>query len=298
LTKQFTDYLKANKFTVEAALRENLPVTSLPGAQTLNEALEYAVFPGGKRLRPFLTLLAADLARAPRHVSLPIACATEFLHCSSLILDDLPAMDDALIRRHRETLHLVFGEGMAVLAAIALLNHSYALFAQAGGASLVAEASSCIGTNGMIGGQAIDLQAQRGTGDANILSARDLKTVGLMRLMMTAGAIACGAGEHYIRALAEFGECYGEAYQLRDDLIDGADCDSATGKTLNQDARHLRVTAISAFGFEETQNRVARLLERGLSSLFETFGERSETLMLREATHLTHSTPQYSAARV
>src|SRR5215210_4584031 len=116
---------------VEAALRRSLPVSTLARAARLNEALEYAVFPGGKRLRPALALLASRLAGAARARALGVACAVEFLHTSSLILDDLPSMDDAGVRRARPALHLVYGEGVAVLAAVALLNQSYALLSEA-----------------------------------------------------------------------------------------------------------------------------------------------------------------------
>ena len=124
-------FVASERPAVESELRKHLPVSSLPGARRLNDALEYAVFPGGKRLRPALALLASTLAGASREQSLSIACAVEFLHSSSLVLDDLPSMDDANLRRSRRALHLVFGEGMAVLAAVALLNQSYVLLANA-----------------------------------------------------------------------------------------------------------------------------------------------------------------------
>src|SRR5215218_5530123 len=110
-------------------MRSHLPLSPLPAARRLNDALLYALFPGGKRLRPVLSLLASALVSVPRAEALNVACAVEFLHGSSLIIDDLPCMDDAGMRRNRRTLHLVFGEGTAMLAALALLNQSYALFA-------------------------------------------------------------------------------------------------------------------------------------------------------------------------
>jgi len=112
-------YLLRERGAIDDALRACLPTSSLADARRLNEAVEYAVFPGGKRLRPALALLASNLAGAARAQSLRVACAVEFLHSSSLVLDDLPAMDDADMRRSRRALHLVFGEGAAVLASVA-----------------------------------------------------------------------------------------------------------------------------------------------------------------------------------
>ena len=306
MSKQLINFIEQNKSEIEEALRVNLPLTFLPAARSLNEALEYAVFPGGKRLRPVLTLLACDLVGASRRLGLTIACAVEFLHCSSLILDDLPSMDDALVRRNRAALHLVFGEGIAVLAAVALLNQSYALFARAdenGGRrsvaeSLVIEAARCVGTDGMIGGQAIDLETQTGDGDAEFLDCRDLKTAALMRLMMTAGAIACGADDECLSALTEFGECFGKAYQLNDDLTDNLDANLAIGKTTGQDIRHSRVTGVSALGETGARNLAESLIEQGAARLFAKFGERPETLMLRDAAYLTGSFKDNFAAKV
>ncbi len=294
MTEGLADFINGRHCEVDAALRAALPVSSLPAARRLNEALDYAVFPGGKRLRPVLALLAADLAGLPRAQGLTVACAVEFLHSSSLILDDLPAMDDADLRRNRRALHLVFGEGVAVLAAVALLNQSYALLAQAAHtcaqpgavALVVAEAARCVGANGMVGGQIIDLELRAGDTDHDALAKRDLKTVALMRLMMTAGALACGADEADTRALAEFGECFGRAYQVCDDLLDEACACELTGKPARQDTRHGRATAVAALGAQTAHRLAAKLVERGTARLRARFGNRSEVRLLADAAHI------------
>lgn len=273
---------------IEGALRAALPVSSLAGAERLNEALDYAVFPGGKRLRPALALLASDLAGASRAQGLGVACAVEFIHTSSLILDDLPAMDDADLRRSRRALHLVYGEGVAVLASVALLNQAYALLAVAATSSsaaraLVAEAARCIGADGMVGGQAGDLTAQPARPAAHALACRDLKTVALMRLMMTAGALACGAPAADTRALADFGDGLGRAYQICDDLLDHTAPSAATGKPAGQDARHARPTSVSAYGVAGARRRATLLIERGVARLTGQFGARVEVRLLAEA---------------
>ncbi len=189
---------------IECRLRELLPESGLPGSDRLNDAIGYAVFPGGKRMRPILTLLGAESVGGDFDAALDAGCAVEFLHASSLIFDDLPAMDNARERRGLPALHLVFGEDVAVLAALALFNQAYAIFGRS--PRLIAEATSCIGVSGMIGGQAVEGME---------------KTTSLLRLALTAGAIACGASSADVRALARCGECLGEAYQLYDDLLDG-----------------------------------------------------------------------------
>jgi geranylgeranyl diphosphate synthase type II len=294
VTEQLTDFIAGHLQDIEDALRDALPVSSLPHAQRLNDALEYAIFPGGKRLRPALALLASELAGATREQGLLVACALEFLHSSSLILDDLPSMDDAHLRRNRRALHLVFGEALAVLTAVTLLNHSYQLLAQAARsnaqtdstATLINEASHAIGADGMIGGQVIDLELQDECAGTESLASRDLKTVALMRLMMTAGAHACGAVEEETCALAFFGECFGRAYQVCDDLLDELGASVLTGKPARQDARHLRPSAVTTLGIEGAQHLAAQLIERGIARLHERFGERREVRLLADAARL------------
>jgi geranylgeranyl diphosphate synthase type II len=290
LSEQLSGFVASRREQIEGELRRRLPVSSLPRAGLLNEAIEYAVFPGGKRLRPALALLASDLAGAAREQGLAVACAAEFLHSSSLVLDDLPSMDDADVRRRRPALHLVYGEGVAVLAAVALLNHAYALLAEAArgggahaGVALVREAARCVGSDGMVGGQAVDLLTRADETDTDALACRELKTVALMRLLMTAGALARGADAGDTRALSEFGECLGRAYQLCDDVLDETQGCELTGKPLRQDARHMRANAVNSLGAAAAHDLARRLVERGVARLYERFGAREEVLLLADA---------------
>ncbi len=292
MSEQFRAFISRRRPQIEAALEERLPLSSQPNTERLNEALRYAIFPGGKRLRPMLTLLGAELVGATTQAALPAACAIEFLHTSSLIFDDLPAMDDADLRRGRPSLHHVFGEGVALLAALALLNQSYALLAgaareQAGcGAAtrLVEEAARCIGADGMIGGQMADLAllcAEQHALDG--LAVRKLKTTALMRLTMTAGAMACGANEDDANSLARFGEALGMAYQICDDLMDELGRSDELGKPSKQDARHHRSTYCAELGVEAAHRLAASLIEEGKNSLRERFGSRLEVALLADA---------------
>src|SRR5882724_6245712 len=124
----FIEFIDSHRGRLEEALGKWLPVSSIFGTDRFNQALQYAVFPGGKRLRAYLTHVASLLGGVSDEQALTLSCAIEFIHTSSIILDDLPSMDDADLRRKRPTLHLVFGEGPAVLVAIALLNQAFALF--------------------------------------------------------------------------------------------------------------------------------------------------------------------------
>lgn len=260
---------------VESGLRRHLPQGGRHCTAQLNRAIHAAMFPGGKRLRPILSLIAAHAAGGDPERALPAACAVEFLHGSSLIFDDLPAMDDATLRRGRPALHLEFGEDVALLAALALLNRAYAIFG--GSPRLMTEAAACIGENGMIGGQSIDLMSDAQDWDAG----RNQKTTALMRLTLVAGALACDVAERHVEALARCGEALGEAYQVCDDLLDAFSPWQITGKTALQDERHQRPSPVRALGENACRERVVHLTAMATSILREQFGESAavETLI-------------------
>lgn len=227
---------------------------------------------------------------ADQQAALTSACAIEFLHTSSLILDDLPGMDDADLRRNQTAMHLVFGEGLAVLAAVALLNQAYALFVAAARdrsdpraiEKLLVEAAHCIGANGMIGGQVVDLESNANVMDPEVLAHRDAKTIALMRLMMTANALATGASSDDCAALKGFGELLGEAYQNCDDLLDDLAESSLTGKTPGQDSRHWRPTAITELGHHDSYRRAVAQFAGGETLLRSRFGSSLEVELLVE----------------
>lgn len=289
MTEQLANFIAVHGREIEAALHRWLPLSGRAGAEPLNDALHYALFPGGKRLRPVLTLIGTKLAGGNISEAIPAACAIEFLHTSSLILDDLPAMDDADLRRGRATVHQVYGESMALLAALALFNQSYALLARAGcqrGSlawleQLMTEATHCLGANGVIGGQAVDLATM--SVEPEDMASRNLKTTALMRLTMTAGAIACGASEADVMALARFGECLGLVYQICDDLLDELGDSTLMGKPAWQDARHLRPTFVAELGVAGAQQFAMALAEEGKTTILQRFGPRAETQLLMEA---------------
>ena len=224
-------YVEKHRSQIEKSLREYLPLAPPKIETRFNEAVEYALFSGGKRLRPVLTLLGAELFGGKPEIIMPAAVAGEFIHTSSLIFDDLPCMDNAPERRGKTSLHEKFGEGLAILVAVGFLNASYGLvFVNHVGLperamQAHAEIIECVGASGMIGGQSVDLALAKG-GSANDNSnydferVRNLKTSALMRLSLRVGAILAGASYMELAQLSRFAELLGDAYQLSDDLLD------------------------------------------------------------------------------
>ena len=224
-------YVEDKRPLIEKSLREYLPLAAPKIETQFNEAVEYALFSGGKRLRPVLTLLGAELFGGKAENMLPAAVAVEFIHTSSLIFDDLPCMDNAFERRGKTSLHEKFGEGLAVLVAIGFLNASYGLIfvnhtqMPDRAMAALAEIVECVGASGMIGGQSVDLALAKGAGVNDISnyeseSVRNLKTSALMRLCLRLGAILAGANYFELASLSRYAELLGDAYQLSDDLID------------------------------------------------------------------------------
>lgn len=222
-------YVERHRPAIEEALHVHLPLAPPQIESRFNEAVEYALFSGGKRLRPVLTMLGAELVGGKAESVLPAAVAGEYIHTSSLIFDDLPCMDNAELRRGKTSVHEKFGEGLAVLVAIGFLNASYGLVfvnhANLPERAMLAHAElvECIGAAGMVGGQAVDLALATGAGSSKFAeseSVRNLKTSALMRLAIRVGAILAGANPIDLVKLSQFAELLGDAYQLSDDLID------------------------------------------------------------------------------
>jgi len=226
-------YAEDKKPQIETALREHLPFAPVHIETRFNEAVEYALFSGGKRLRPVLTLLGAELVGGTSDLIVPSAVAVEFIHTSSLIFDDLPCMDDSNERRGKTSLHEKFGEGLAVLVGIGFLNAAYNLvfLNHKHSPELAIQAHSeiveCVGAAGMVGGQSVDLALAKGANsndfsseDYKFESVRNLKTSALMRLALCVGAILAGANHLELKNLSRFARILGDAYQLSDDLLD------------------------------------------------------------------------------
>ncbi|MGE5360263.1 MAG: polyprenyl synthetase family protein [Bacteroidales bacterium] len=290
MNPRFEEYVAARRQAVDEALERFLP---RPPAcpPIVSEAMRYSVFAGGKRFRPLLTLAAADAVAAHPDVvaahgsrstadilalALPAGCAVEMIHTYSLIHDDLPAMDDDTMRRGRPTLHVVHGEGMAILAGDALHTEAFALLARepAGSGDLAPRKLRTIetlavaaGVAGMVGGQAIDLQA---TGTAKAPKTTRLaeqaaldtleqmhacKTGALIRATSVAGAIMAGGTEALIGAVDEYATQLGLAFQIVDDILDVEGSAEDLGKTVGKDAAAGKLTFPALVGVEGSRVR-------------------------------------------
>lgn len=286
-------YVEKNTPQIERALHEYLPLAPLAVETRFNEAARYALFSGGKRLRPILTLLGAELVGANAETVLPAAAAVEFIHTSSLVFDDLPSMDNARERRGQTSLHEKFGEGLAILVAIGFLNASYSLVFVNREIELEravrahAEIVECVSAAGMLGGQSIDLALAASADDfpnrnfAGDSAANDeyefetiknLKTSALMRLSLRVGAILAGAETETLAHLSGFANLLGDAYQLSDDLIDLREDDEIFTKAK---------TFARVRGQIAAQNRLKDLTERAKLVLTENFpdGEARDCLL-------------------
>lgn len=270
---------------VDAALERSLPATA---PAPIVEAMRYGLMGGGKRLRPCLTLATAEavalrdnkpLGDARSH-ALPAACALEFIHSYSLVHDDLPAMDDDVLRRGRPTTHVVHGDGMAVLAGDALLTHAFALIADGPAppdrrlrATLAL--ATAAGAHGMVGGQAIDLIAAGKVKSypAEALDADALKdmharkTGALLRAAATVGAILAGADAATIAAVDRYATDLGLAFQIVDDILDVESSDAALGKTAGKDAAAGKPTYVSLYGLDQSKQLAADCIRRAKLTL-------------------------------
>jgi geranylgeranyl diphosphate synthase type II len=252
----------------------------------LAAAMRYATLGGGKRLRPVLTLLAAEACGGTWEQALPAACAVEMIHCYSLVHDDLPAMDDDDLRRGRPTCHKAFDEATAILAGDGLLTLAFEVVAR--GIAPGDRAARCVrilaaaaGPEGMVGGQMADLEAEDrplAEGSAAALEAiHRRKTGALLTASLTLGAAAAGATEAEHAALSRYGRAVGLAFQIVDDLLDVQGDEAATGKRVGKDAGAGKWTYPAFLGIEESRRRARTLAEEAVADL-ETFGERGSLL--------------------
>lgn len=299
-------YVAARGPLVEQALEEALPGPHVHPA-VLHQAMRYSLFAGGKRIRPILVLATAEVADALPQTVLPTACAVELIHTYSLIHDDLPSMDNSATRRGQPTCHVAFGEALAVLAGDALHALAFELIAR--NASLVDperavaaldEIARAIGTQGMVGGQILDLLAEGrptlarfGQWPADrrqgVQAIHRWKTGALIRACVRAGARLAGADGARLNALTGYGEDLGLAFQIIDDVLDEVGSTQALGKDAGRDAASSKLTYPAAFGLDSSRQAARLHTDRAIAALA-SFGEEADvlrdlasTLLVREA---------------
>ncbi len=247
--------------------------------------MHYALTGAGKRVRPVLTLAVADLFGVRSEPVLDLACAVEMVHACSLVLDDLPAMDDAALRRGRPTVHRAFGESVALLAALGLLNRAYALVAEAAhrlslrrytAEDVVHHLAAAIGSDGLIGGQALDLLAKPEEMNLDVLEyIHSHKTGALFMAAGELGAMAADAKRRDLEVIARYAKNLGLAFQIADDLLDVLGTPEVTGKDTGKDEE--KVTFVRLLGVEGAQSLAAELLGFAVDSLA-PLGRKAEPL--------------------
>ena len=259
---------------VEARLDAALPDSEVPPSR-LHEAMRYAIFNGGKRVRPLLVYATGECLGVAESLLDAPAAAIELIHAFSLVHDDLPAMDDDDLRRGKPTLHRQFDEATAILAADAMQPLAFAVLADLDGvagdvrAKLVKLVANACGSTGMTGGQSIDLGAEGRSLDAAELEHMfALKTGALIHAsVMSACALAAPVPPAHSAALDGFGRTIGLAFQIRDDLLDVEGKTEDIGKTAGSDVRMNKATYPALFGVEASRRRCDELLAQGLGYL-------------------------------
>lgn len=279
-------YLHSRIEAVARALESYLKRDAEVGG-AIGRAMQYGLFPGGKRVRPILVLAAGEIFGAPRKVLLPFACAVEMIHGYSLIHDDLPALDNDDLRRGAPTNHKVYGEGMALLAGDGLLTEAFHVMTGPEVAKLVAphlvlqlvhELSHAVGVAGLVGGQALDLEAERREVDIGAVEAiHARKTGALIRASVRIGAQVAGAKPAELRRVSRFGECLGLAFQIADDILDVRGETAPGERAESGHSENHKATFPSVIGMAAAHQRLAALREQCLREL-SPFGAGAEPL--------------------
>ena len=280
-------YLEKRRKLIEKALAQSVPAASLRPA-TIHAAMRYSLLGGGKRLRPILTLAAAEAIGSEKAKDLtdilPAACAVELIHTYSLIHDDLPCMDDDDLRRGRPTSHKVYGEGIAVLAGDALLTRAFALLAEITPTKryplsvLLQETAMAAGSLQLIAGQVADLEAEgRKLKIADVRFIHKRKTAAVIVLSLRLGAMTANATTRQLKALTEFGQALGVAFQIVDDILDVTQSSQQLGKSAGKDMRASKATYPAVIGLEASRKEADRLTKKALRAL-KVLGSKSDRL--------------------
>ncbi len=299
---EFATRLVAVAEATETMLDALLQPHGLPGEKTrpsrLLEAMRYASLGGGKRLRPFLLVETARLFGLEGEGVLRAACALEMIHCYSLVHDDLPAMDDDDLRRGRPTAHKAFDEATAILAGDGLLTYAFDIVADApthadpaARAELTVMLARAAGLGGMVGGQALDLEAEASKAPHTqgfVALMQAMKTGALLLYAVEAGAVMGGADAAQKAALSRYGAALGAAFQVADDILDAEGDEQALGKRAGKDADRNKATLVAALGLEEARKKRDALAQDAIKALEDGgFGDKAS--VLAEAARFTVS---------
>lgn len=277
----FSTFAEAHLPALEQALDRYSAVAN--PQSIVPEAMRYSLLLPGKRIRPLLVLLAADICGCSPDQAMPAACAVEMVHVFSLIHDDLPAMDNDDLRRGKPSNHKVYGDAQAILAGDALLALAFEVLAKeivppATALSCIQELAEATGPNGMAGGQSMDM---KGLGENPRIETLDLlhrrKTGALIRCTLRMGGLIAGASKNQLHALSTYGEHLGLAFQITDDLLDIEGSAAKAGKTIGKDQAEGKCTYPALLGVEESRKRAEMIIKEAVSAV-SIFGKKAEVL--------------------
>jgi geranylgeranyl diphosphate synthase type II len=252
-------YLKKHQALIDSAIRDCLPREGTRPA-VLHEAMHYCVLNGGKRIRPILCLAAAETFGIETAQALLPAAAVELYHCSTLVHDDLPCMDNDELRRGKPTCHVKFGADNAVLTGDALMIQAFPILADYGNPRLSIELARSAGSLGVIAGQVEDLAAESQTPSPELIEFIHMnKTAVLIRSAVRMGAIIGGADEAEMECLSLYGEKIGMAFQIADDILDETSTDTILGKPAGSDLKQNKLTYPAVHGLDAAKAEVQQL---------------------------------------
>jgi geranylgeranyl diphosphate synthase type II len=274
---EIKSYLTQKRLLVDDTLASLLPTPTNDLAPHF-EALNYSLQAGGKRVRPILCLATAEaLGHTIPPRLLPLVCALECIHTYSLIHDDLPAMDDDALRRGKPTNHMIYGEAGAILAGDGLLTFAFELLSRLDLADLLPPGdqlriiqliAQAIGSQGMVGGQALDMAAEeQAISFAALQMIHRCKTGALITAAVQTGAILGRASAARFQALTAYGNHIGLAFQIVDDLLDVLGTTEQLGKASGADAKHSKATYPAFFGVEETRTKAQETVQAAIDCL-------------------------------
>ena len=268
---EFDSWMKAELQAVESALLEWVPADAPAG---LGQAMRYGVLDGGKRLRPLLVLAANQAVSGSREAAMRAACAVELIHAYSLIHDDMPCMDNDVLRRGKPTVHVQFGQAQAMLAGDAMQALAFEVLTPDSGVPMALQARLCgllarsAGHAGMAGGQAIDLASIGLALDEPALrNMHRRKTGALLRSRVLMGAACGNPSESAWAALGAYGEAIGLAVQVVDDMLDVTQASSVLGKTAGKDIDNNKPTYVTVLGLDAARRHADDLRDQAQAAL-------------------------------
>ncbi len=265
----------------EGELHNFLPIES-GEAKTLYEAMNYSVLNGGKRLRPIMLMETCRIFGKGMIKAIPFAVAMELIHSYSLVHDDLPAMDNDELRRGKPTTHKAYGEAIGILAGDGLLNLAYEVMADAvitlpvadtlNGVKAMSIISHAAGSYGMIGGQCADVESEKNNvpvTENRLIYTYHNKTGALISASLSAGAALAGANDNFVQEFRRAGVALGDAFQIRDDILDIKGSEEELGKPIGSDAKNEKVTYVSMYGIDAAKKAVEEKTNKALTIIKE-----------------------------